>query len=185
MEKESFINNFQLVLTHLDDFTRKLCINDLSTNYRFILEPSERKTSDHLTTAENNYLKTWNRLKNKQLTFDQVTELFFKEGKTPKWADCHVYYSTKNLTVVKIFFSLEFREEKEIYYLERGTGPFKAVVAIPFDHSKNSDKFDVNWKKNWDDKRNRNIWTRIRRLIKSERKKKIMDETPIVSRAKK
>jgi hypothetical protein len=168
MDKETFKNNFRLVLTHLDDLTRQFCVNDLATNYRFILEPSDRSISDHLTTTENEYLKTWNKLENKQMTFDQVVELFFKEGKTPKWADCNVYYSTKDLTVIKIFFSRQFRDEKEIYYLDRGTGPFKAVVTTPHYYSENGDKFDVNWKKDLDDKKQKGLWTKVKRLIRFE-----------------
>jgi hypothetical protein len=167
MERETFINNFRLLLTHLDTVTRQLCINDLSTNYKFILEPSEWNTSDYLTAAENDYLKTWNKLKDKQITFDEVVNVFHKYGQTPKWADCNIYYSTMNLTVIKIFFSRQFRDEKEIYYLERGTGPFKAVVATPFEFMEGK-KFDVNWKKDLDDRKTSSIWTKIKRLIKSE-----------------
>jgi hypothetical protein len=132
------------------------------------LEPSDRKASGHLATTENDYLKIWNRLENKQISFDKVVELFYKEGKTPKWADCNVYYSTSDLTVVKIFFSRQFRDDKETYYLDRGTGPFKALVTLPFDYTENGKKFDVNWKKNLDDRKSKNIWTRIKQLIKSE-----------------
>lgn len=165
MDKSTFINNFRLLLTHLDDLTRQLCVNKLSTNYKFILEPSDRSTSNHLTTEEKEYLKTWNGLLDKQLTFDQVVDLLFKDGKTPKWADCNIYYSTTDLTVVKIFFSRQFRDEKEIYYLERGTGPFKAVVATPYDYTDKGDKFDVNWKKHLDDKKRAGLWTKVRQLI--------------------
>lgn len=167
MDKGTFINNFRLVLTHLDDLTRQMCVNDLSTNYKFILEPNNRATSEHLTKEENDYLKTWNRLENKQITFDQVVDLFFKDGKTPKWADCSVYYSTTDLTVIKVFFSRQFRDEKEIYYLERGTGPFKAVVETPHYYTENGAKFDVNWKKNLDDKKQKGLWTKVKRLIKN------------------
>lgn len=153
MDKNTFINNFCLLLTHLYDLTRQSCVNELSTNDKFILEPSDRSTGNHLTTEENEYLKTWNELLDKQLTFDQVVDLLFKDGKAPKWADCNVYYSTADLTIVKIFFSRQFRDEKEVYYLERGTGPFKAVVATPYDYMDNGDKFDVNWQKHLDDKK--------------------------------
>jgi hypothetical protein len=165
MDKETFKNNFRLLLTHLDKVTRGLCLNDLSTNYKFILEPSEWTTSSHLTTEENENLKTLKKFKNKQITFDQVVELLFKNGTTPKWADCNVYYSTPDLTVVKIFFSRQFRDEREIYYLDSGTGPFKAVVAMPFDYTENGQKFDVNWKKNWDDRKQTGLWTKIKQLI--------------------
>lgn len=153
MDKNTFIKNFRLLLTHLYDLTQQMCVNRISTNYKCILEPSDRSTGNHLTAEENEYLKSWNKLLDKQLTFDQVVDLLFKDGKTPKWADCNVYYSTTDLIIVKIFFSRQFRDEKEIYYLERGTGPFKAVVATPYDYMDNGDKFDVNWKKRLDDKK--------------------------------
>ncbi|PDS23475.1 hypothetical protein [Flavobacterium branchiophilum] len=104
MTKEKFIENFKLLLVHLRDETEKFCFNEISENYRFILEPSERNTSQHLTEDENKYMKTWNKLENKEMTFDQVIELFYKNGKTPKWADCNVYLSTSEKTLVKIFF---------------------------------------------------------------------------------
>ena len=155
-------------MTDLEKVTRQLCINDLSTNYKFIIEPSDRNTSDHLTADENNYLKTWNSLKDQEITFNEVVELFFKDGKTTKWADCSVYFSKSDLTVVKIIFSRQFRDEKETYYLDRGTGPFKAVVTTPFDYSESGQKFDVNWRKDLDDRKSKNIWTTIKLLIKSE-----------------
>jgi hypothetical protein len=168
MDKETFKNNFRLMLNQLDDLTRQLCFNELATNYKFILEPSDRKTSDHLTATENDYLKIWNRLENQQLSFDKVVDLFYKNGNTPKWADCSIYYSTRDVTVVKIFFSRQFRDEKETYYLDRGTGPFKASVTLPFDYSESGKKFDVNWKKNLDDRKRKSIWTKIKQLIKSD-----------------
>lgn len=165
MEKSTFINNFRLLLIHLDNLTQELSVNKLSTNYTFILEPSDRSTSNHLTTEENEYLKSWNKLLDKQLTFDQVVELLFKDGKTPKWADCSVYYSTADLTVVKILFSRQFRDEKEIYYMGRGTGPFKPVVATPHYYTNKGAKFDVNWKKHLDDKKRGGLWKKVRRLL--------------------
>ncbi len=168
MDKQTFINNFRLLLTHLDELTRQMCTNDLATNYKFILEPSDRGSSDHLTAGEKDYLTIWNRLANKQITFNEVVNLFYKDGKTPKWADCSVYYSTGDLTVIKIFFSREFRDENETYYLEKGTGPFKPLVTTPFDYSKTGQKFDVNWKKNLDARRIKTVWTRIKQLIKIE-----------------
>jgi len=128
MTKEQFIENFQLLLVHLRDITEQYCFNDLSKNFQFILEPSERSFSDHLNDEEKDYLKLWNKLENTELSFDQVTELFYKNGKTPKWADCSVCLSTPDKTIVRIFFSRQFRTEEEIYYLDRGTGPFKALV---------------------------------------------------------
>lgn len=166
MTKEKFIENFKLLLVHLRDVTEKFCFNEISENYIFILEPSERKTSQHLTEEENKYIKTWNKLENKEITFDQVVELFYQNGKTPKWADCNVHLSTSEKTVVKIFFSRQFKEEKEIYYLERGTGPFKAVVNTSSENMKDiNGKFDVNWKVKLENKKSKGILSKIKRMF--------------------
>ncbi|WP_419699678.1 hypothetical protein [Mucilaginibacter sp. NFX135] len=150
MDKQTFIEHFKLLLTHLKDWTSQNCFNELSDNYAFILDSNEW---DIITNAENEHVKGWSELQNKQLSFEQIIDLFYQDGKTPKWVDCNVYYSTPDITVVDLFFSDEFKDESEIYYMERGTGPFKAVVAIPPDHLKvmKGDKFDVNWKKHLDD----------------------------------
>ncbi|MGN8072681.1 hypothetical protein [Mucilaginibacter sp. SG564] len=153
MDKQTFIAHFKLLLTHLKDWTSQNCFNELSDNYAFTLEPSERTDSDHLSDVENMYLKVWNKLQGKQISFEEVINLFYQNGKTPKWVDCSIYYSTPNITVVDLLFSRQFKDESEIYYMERGTGPFKALVSIPPDHLKvmKGDKFDVNWKKRLDD----------------------------------
>ena len=170
MDRQTFIKHFNLLLVHLHDWTSQNCFNQLSDNYKFILEPSDWTISDHLTTTENSYLKVWNKFKDKQISFDQVVDLFYQNNKTPKWVDSSIYYSTPNLTIVHLFFSREFRDENEIYYLERGTGPFKAVVGIPPDNRKQmrGEKFDVNWKKHWDDERDENnFMTKLKKIFSS------------------
>lgn len=166
MDKQTFINHFKLLLIHLHDLTSQCCFNELSRNYQFILQPSERTFSDHLTEREKCYLKVWNKLEGKQLSFEQVVAQFYQDNQTPKWVDSSVYFSTPHLTVVHLFLSREFRNEDEVYYLERGTGPFKAVVAVPPDSRKilKGGKFDVNWKKYWDDEEN-SFLTKLKRKL--------------------
>jgi hypothetical protein len=167
LDKEIFIQNFKKLLVDLNSFTAASCLNELSTKYAFILQPSARTTSNHLTDIENGYLKTWNKLKDKQISFDEVVDLLYRDGKTTKWADCTVYYSSKELTIVHIFFSRQFRTDEEIYYLDMGTGPFKAMVSLPPDHLKimQGDKFDVNWKKHLDDRQSKNILVLLKRWL--------------------
>jgi hypothetical protein len=170
MDRQTFIDHFKLLLVHLHDWTSQNCFNELSDNYKFIIEPSERTVSDHLTEKENGYLKVWNKLQGRQISFHQVVDLFYQDDKTPKWVDSSIYFSTPNLTVVHLFFSREFREENEVYYLDRGTGPFKAVVGMPPDNRKimKGDKFDVNWKKYWDDEKNKSRFiTKLKRIFKT------------------
>ncbi len=150
MEKQQFIDNFKLLLVQINSLTSEYCFNELSNNYKFIIEPSQQEISNHLSEFENGFVKKWKTLQGKQLTFDEVVDLFHQHNKTPKWVDCSVYYSTSEITIVHLFFSRKFRDESEIYYLEWGTGPFKALVTLPPDHRKvmHGDKFDVNWKWN-------------------------------------
>jgi hypothetical protein len=169
MHRQIFIDHFKLLLVHLQDWTSQNCFNELSANYKFIIEPSQRSVSDHLTEEENSYLKIWNKLQGKRLSFDQVVDLFYQDNKTPKWIDSSIYFSTPTLTVVHLFFSREFRDDNEVYYLDRGTGPFKAVVVMPPENRKfmKGDKFDVNWKKYWDDEREHtSLITKLKRIFK-------------------
>ncbi len=169
MDRQTFINHFKLLFVQLLDWTSQNCYNKLSENYKFIIEPSERTISDHLTDKENSYLTTWNQLRDKQLSFDQVVDLFYKEEHVPKWIDSSIYFSTRKVTVVHLFFSRQFRDENEIYYLDRGTGPFKAVVSIPPENRKvtKGEKFDVNWKKYWDDEKKKSkIVVKLMKLLR-------------------
>ena len=152
------------MLVHLNSWTSENCFNKLSDNYKFIIEPSERTIRDHLTDIENGYLKKWNELKDKQITFNEVVDLFHKNNKTPKWVDSSIYYSTIDLTIVHLFFSRQFKDENEIYYLDRGTGPFKAVVGIPPDNKKEmqGEKFDVNWKWKWDNEKKLKVQNQLK-----------------------
>ncbi|WP_166926351.1 hypothetical protein [Flavobacterium poyangense] len=166
MKKEKFIENFKLLLVDLHNLTEQFCFNKISKNYTFVLEPNERSVSKHLTEDENEYLKTWNELQNVEISFDKVVDLLYKNGKTPKWADCYVYLSNSKKTVIKIYFSRQFKQEEEIYYLERGTGPFKAVVNTSSQNVKNSDgKFDVNWKAKLEKRKSKNLFSKIKRLF--------------------
>lgn len=130
----------------------------------FIIEPSERTISEHFTEMENGYLKKWNKLKDKQISFDEVVDLFYQDNKTPKWVDSSIYYSTPDLTIIHLLFSRQFKEETEIYYLDRGTGPFKALVGVPPENRKvmKGDKFDVNWKWNWDNEKQLDIKSKLK-----------------------
>ena len=130
MDKQTFTDHFKLLLVHLNDLTTQYCFNRLSGNYKFIIEPSQRVTSEHLTDEENNYITVWNQLENKVIDFDQVVNLLWKNAKIPKWIDCNVYSVSSDFTIVHLLFSRQFREEEELYYLESGTGPFKTGGKI-------------------------------------------------------
>ncbi|MNE63287.1 hypothetical protein D3C80_1586300 [compost metagenome] len=166
MNKQTFTNHFKLLLVHLNDLTSQYCFNRLSDNYEFIIEPSQRVTSEHLTHEENSYMAIWNKLENKRIDFDQVVNLLCKDAKMPKWVDCSVYYSTSNTTIVHLLFSRQFRSKEELYYMEMGTGPFKPVVNLPPANRRivKEGKFDVNWRKYMDDEKE-SKWQVIKQRI--------------------
>ncbi|WP_130736524.1 hypothetical protein [Flavobacterium sp. J27] len=167
MTKEKFIENFKLLIIHLREITERFCFNEISENYKFILQPSDWNIREYLSEEENEYLKTWKKIQNKELSFEQVVAFFYKNGKTPKWADCNIYLTNSEKTIVKIEFSREFKEENEIYYTERGTGPFKAVVVTSSQNGANSEeKFDVNWKANLDKQKTESIVKKIIKIFK-------------------
>jgi hypothetical protein len=55
MGRQTFIDHFKLLLVHLHDWTSQNCFNELSNNYKFTIETSERTVSDHLTEKESGY----------------------------------------------------------------------------------------------------------------------------------
>lgn len=155
MEKEKFVHNFKELLGQLRYVTRLYCNNRLSDNYKFILDPN---------ITGNEYIPAWINFRSKWASFERVVDLLYKDGKVPMWADCNIYYSTDKVTVVRIVSSHQFKDEDEIYYLERGTGPFKALVSLP-PYFKEGTKFDVNWKKTLDDQRRPGICATVSRCI--------------------
>ena len=164
MTKERFIQNFQLLLIELRDLTSQYCFNELSANYKFLLEPSGWAVSDHLTAFEKEYMADFWKLRGKAISIEDVVALLYRDGVTTKWADCHICYSDPDLTVVKIVCSRQFRDEIEVYYLEKGTGPFKALVRMP-PYSANGKKFDVNWQSKANIETRNSIWTRLKQLF--------------------
>jgi len=150
MNKQIFIEHLGCLIRNLEKLSLEYCTNDLSKNFKFILEPSGRETSEHLTPEENGYMATWNSIADQEMTFDEVVDLLCKDRKTTMWADCHIVHADAQATVVKITFSRRFRDGSDIYYMDWGTGPFKALMRMPPDRKPGSARFDVNWHKEFD-----------------------------------
>jgi hypothetical protein len=170
MEKEKFRRHLDDATSYLIDFTKTLCYNDFSDNYKYIITPNSRivaKDDEYLTEKEISVLNTWNKYEGQLLTANQVVDLFHHNNKVPVWVDISVYESQPDLTVIDLFCCRRLREEKEL--MHPGVPPFHLQVQIPPDHLKieRGGKFDVNWKKKRDDKQKpQSILSRLKQLFR-------------------
>lgn len=157
MDKEKFRRHLDEATKCVIDFTKTLCYNDFSDNYKYIVTPNLRTVAEddqHLNEKEISILKTWNKYERYLLTANQIVDLFHHDNNVPVWIDMTVYETRSDLTVIDLFCSRRLREEKEL--MHQGLHPFHLKVSMPSDNFKNEidGKFDVNWKKKRDDKHN-------------------------------
>jgi hypothetical protein len=155
MDKEKFRRHLDEATKRLIDFTRTLCYNDFSDNYKYTITPNSRavaKGDEHLSEMEISVLSTWNKYQGQLLTANQIVDLFHHDNKVPVWVDASVCEALPDLTIIDLFCSRRLREEKEL--MHPGLPPFHLQVATPPDNLKEeiNSKFDVNWKKKRDDK---------------------------------
>lgn len=167
MEKVKFAHNLAEATKKLIDFTKTLCYNDFSDNYKYIITPNSREvSSDHLNEKEITVLNTWNKFEGKLLTANQIVDLFHHDNKVPIWIDTSVYEARPDLTVIDLYCSRRLREESEL--MHPGLPPFHLQVATPPDNLKFEidGKFDVNWKKKLHYKHKpQGILTRLKQLF--------------------
>lgn len=155
MDMEKFRQNLDEATRRLVEFTRTLCYNDFTENFRYVITPNSReveKGDQHLNEMEVSVLKQWNLFKCKLLTADQVVNLVHHDNKVPLWIDMSVYESRPELTVIDLFCSRRLRDESKL--MHPGLPPFHLQVALPPDRLRVeiNGKFDVNWKMKLDDK---------------------------------
>ncbi len=170
MEKEKFRLHLDKATKALIDFTKSLCYNEFAANYRYITEPCSRTIAPedkHLDMKEHAVLADWNTYRDELLTAGKVIELLHHNNRVPVYIDMYVYETKPSLTVIKLNCSRRLREEKDL--MHPGFPPFHLQVATPIDSLKieKDGKFDVNWKKRWDDKckpKNVLVWLKHRLL---------------------
>ena len=169
MDKEKFRRHLDEATKRLIDFTRTLCYNDFSDTFQYIITPNSRivdKDDEHLNEKEISVLKSWNKYEGQLLTANQVIDLFHHDNKVPVWIDTSVYESRPDLTVIDLFCSRRLREEKDL--MHPGLHPFHLQVSMPPNNLKIeiNGKFDVNWKKNHEEKRkSKSILKKLKQLI--------------------
>ena len=149
--KEHLDNSIKLLL----DITLQHCYNDISENFKFIIEPSGRDFHDGLNNFEKKNLIVLNKHADKLLTVDQILELLCHDNKVPLWINTTVYESRSELTVIHLFCSRRLRHNTELFYKAVRYPPFNVLVPLPPDPLRKdiNGKFDINWKKNLDDLR--------------------------------
>lgn len=171
MDKITFRQHIDEATKLLVDFTKTLCFNDIADNYKYRITPSARtvdKDDDHLNEYEIAVLKIWNTHENKILTTDQIVDLLHHNNTVPVWIDATIYEARKDLTVIDLFCSRRLRNDNELYHQGK-IMPFHLQVSTPPDQLKieKDGKFDVNWKKRLDDKKNsRSLLTKFKELLR-------------------
>lgn len=169
MDKVKFRHHLDEATKHLIDFSKTLCYNDFSDNYKYIITPNSRtvtKNNEHLNEKEISVLKSWNKLEGQLLTADEIIDLFHHDNKVPVWVNTTVYEARPDLTVIDLFCSRRLREEKELRH--QGLHPFHLQVATPPDNLKLGieGKFDVNWKKIRDDRhKSKGLYATLKQLF--------------------
>ena len=154
----------------LVDFTKTLCYNEIVHNYKYRITPNSRtvdKDDEHLTDSEIAVLNIWNKYENSFLTADQIVDLFNHDNKVPVWVDMTIYEARQEVTIIDLFCSRRLRDDNELYH-QGQIMPFHLQVATPPDHLKveENGKFDVNWKRQLDDKRtSKTLLTRLKKMF--------------------
>jgi hypothetical protein len=149
MDSSKFRQHFDNSLKLLLDITRQHCYNDLSKDFKFIIQPSGTDFHDGLDDYEKKNLINLNRFGDRLLTAEQVIALLCHNNKVPLWINTTVYESKKDLTVIHLFCSRRLRHDNELFHQAVKYPPFNVLVSLPPDPLRKeiNGKFDINWKK--------------------------------------
>lgn len=174
MDKETFKQHLQEASSKTEAFTATFCYNECPGQYRYRITPNSRvvdQGDEHLTGEELAVLQGWNKYENKVLPADQVVDLCWQGGKVPVWIDITVYECRSDYTLFDLFCSRRLRMDDELYY-PGPVMPFHIQVVMPPDHLKieQEGRFDINWKKRLDDRKEQHgITGKIRNFFKNKR----------------
>jgi hypothetical protein len=170
MDASKFRQHLDKSLVLLLDITKQLCYNEISENFKFIIHPSGREFHDGLNAFEKKNLIKLNSYADKLLNVDQVVNLLCHGDKVPLWINTTVYESREHLTVIHLLCSRRVRHDNELFYKAVEYPPFNVMVPLPPDPLRKdiNGKFDINWKKQLDDRRKpKNFLTRIKQFLAS------------------
>lgn len=170
MDKVTFREHLDRATIMLAEFTKTLCYNDIAENYKYRITPNTttvNKDDEHLTEGEITVLNIWNKYKNETMTADRIVDLLHHDNKVPVWINTTIYEARLDLTIIDLFCSRRLRDDNELYH-QGQIMPFHLQVPIPPDQLKieKNVKFDLNWKKRVDDKKNpKSMLIKIKRLL--------------------
>ncbi|MFL9483855.1 hypothetical protein ACI6Q2_13845 [Chitinophagaceae bacterium LWZ2-11] len=157
-------NSLKLLL----NITRQYCYNDISDNFKFIIEPSGTDFHHDLNDYEKKNLTILNQLGDSLLSVEQIIDLLYHNNKVPLWINTTVYESKKDLTVIHLLCSRRLRHDNELFHQAVKYPPFNILVPIPPDPLRKeiNGKFDINWKKQLDDaQKPKSIFKRITQFL--------------------
>jgi len=134
------------------EFTRQVCINELVSNYKYILVPNVRTYDEHLNSKEHKILVLWNKYANILLTADEVVDLLVYDNKVPLWINISILESREKTTIIELLCSRRLRDDEELYHKEE-VPPFHILgppippeIATNKNESGKISKYDLNWK---------------------------------------
>jgi hypothetical protein len=168
MELSIFKQNLEHSLTLLLNITRQECYNDIAENFKFIIEPSGKEFHDGLNSYEKQNLLKLNQYRGRVLVVGQILDLLCHDNKVPLWINATVYETKENLTVIHLLCSRRLRHNGELFHQAVQYPPFNVLVPLPPDSLRKGidNKFDINWKKQLDDKQKpRTILTKFKQFI--------------------
>lgn len=168
MQKQKFIENFDKSMASLIDMTKYFCTNNLVDNYLFSIQPSGTDVHKDMNDKEIDNLKTLNKYTNKYLTREEVVELLWNVGEVPLWINASVYESRTDVTIIHLLYSRRLRDEDNLYNDAMEFPPFNPLVPLSPDSDFRNEikKFDINWKKELDDKNQpKSIFDKLRKLF--------------------
>ncbi len=163
MSREAFQQHLNRSIESLIKFTGEYCHNILAENYKFVIEPSGTDYHRGMDEFAKRNLDTMLRFKNKRLSEEELMDLLYIDGSIPNWINISVYKSNKELTLIHILATREWRP----YHKAEADFPkmeiFHSQVSLPSEYDKISGKFDVNWK--YDMVNSKHIWDRIKDIF--------------------
>jgi hypothetical protein len=154
MDKQKFIQQLDHSLQLLVNLTEQYCYNTIAPHFKFIIEPSGSEPHEGMDDFEIRHLLTLNRSAGKLLSKDEMVTLLCHNNKVPHWINMCIYESGPDITVVHLLCSRTLRYEDELYHQSVPYPPFNVGVPIPYNVGEGkSEKFDINWKRDFDNKR--------------------------------
>jgi hypothetical protein len=163
-----FKENLDKSLKLLVDITSQNCYNNISENFKFIIQPSGQDFHNGLNDYEKNNLVHLNKFLEKHLTLDQAISLLYHDNKVPLWINTTVYECKSDLTIIHLFCSRRLRSDEDLFYQAVKYPPFNVLVPLPPDPLRKDidGKFDINWKKKLDDRqKSKSIFKRIKLIL--------------------